>query len=55
MTHKQQACITKNQDEHLINDKDKDLLNFVTKRIKLVYRINLPGKALKKISCLLNF
>ena len=33
---------------HLIQDKDKDLLNFVTKRIKLVYRINVPRTALKK-------
>ena len=33
---------------HLIHDKDKDLLNFVTKRIKVVYRINLPGTAFKK-------
>ena len=33
---------------HLIQDKDKDLLNFVTKRIKLVYRINVPRTAFKK-------
>ena len=45
MTHKQQAMY---HVVHLIHDKDKDLLNFVTKRIKVVYRINLPGTAFKK-------
>ena len=49
MTLKQQACIM-----FLCRNK-KDLLNFISERIKIVYWINLLGTAFKKHKLPLKF